>query len=390
MSKNSLRQIILHRTEEEKAAIELAVSDRKTVNGTTLGEESVKALKRGLFAFDENAALFIESMYSGSSSLNKAVGNALNFVSAGVNWEPRYKGSLPLVEFARNNSIANDGRLGKEYNRSALHHAKKYFPDLILFLDKHLNKKSYINKANLEKDIAKLKKIYAELEKTPRAVSFPDVYDIIIRNWSILENWQVTYRILMDLPELEDDWRTTVAIRMEFTSLLQELSLDWMKQDADFKETQQARRLERQANNNEEIYREVAICNAHLIVPNNAVVINPDVALESEAAFILRFVNYNDYLRSKFGPHPALIYLVSKKGLEGKDLDECIGKAQEVWPPIKAVKLMHISCEGVGLDDEILAPIIRESPDVFPEEIPDISESPDGGYLGAVLVRHNK
>ncbi|MBR0341199.1 MAG: hypothetical protein IJH64_02905 [Oscillospiraceae bacterium] len=382
MSRNDLKQTFLHRDSEEKLMIEQLINDRIVRNNSTKSGEGIAALKRGLFPSHPDAAHQVEFLYRHIYTLNEAVGNTFNRMGEGINWEPLYNNAMPLIEFA----AAQNRRNGNSIRRTGadIHYLKKNWEIVIQGLKNYADNDAYFNKPNVERDILEAEKLLDELKNDPLDVVLSNLYDIIIRNWIALRDWQITYRALYGLAIVGVEWRQTADARLQLIEILSDMSIDWLKQDKE-------KRQERSAQFAPKPMREIAMKDAHVIVPENWVVINPDDALNSEYAYAVA-IRTNDYIDAKLGhiPIPFFVYF-SNNSIQREIYDDCMSRAEAMWPPLKAIMTAHIDFPEDALENEqIVNDVIGDSPNAAPFLIDDANKKYCRYPYGAMVIRHKK
>lgn len=336
-----------------KEIIEQRVADVADLTGATASEVMENALIERLLPHDEHASryvncvLFGRKCYMGDDEwfhygIRLALGDIFNEVSAGANWRPARTNAKPLVEFASELIDEHGPKLVKR---------KQQYPTDLDELDY-----AFDSFCSLLETQAKRNEI-PELEgeaKRARELIYPairdakiepgKIMDIILRNWTAVENSTHTFRTLHWLFMALSDWEDTADNRARFQSLCEEVMSEWTADD------------EREATLKEQAKVEAQMINypmadgAYVSVPRGWVAVNLSVSPNARYAGVVEIKHGERYNAPHFlfflEDHPVG-EMTSEETAEIKTL------AAKTWPDFKQVEadvvpLRHSSDGGVA------------------------------------------
>ena len=176
---------------------------------------------------DANAKLVItEYLYGQYGSTGNALEALFSQNAAGIEFKSVHSNFLPIVKFTKRESEFCNTRLtGDEME---LHHLYSQLESIVEILDKQ--EKSCIDKKKREECLKQLElgqNLLQVVRDEPEKMKLPCYYNLIIHNWSVLDNWSRTYRLLSDLVSLESNWRDNAEIRLELGELICNLANEW-------------------------------------------------------------------------------------------------------------------------------------------------------------------
>ena len=382
MSRNDLKQTIVHRSTEEKTLIERLIGDRVEAYRSTISGEAITAMKRGLLPSHADAAHQIELIYAGEKTINQAVASTFSIMGSGINWKAHYTNALPLVEYAASMNQRNGNMTRVDVHRDTIHDLRSSWDAIVVALKRYAHDDAHYNKANAEMDFMKAQNILEDITSHPADIRLNDAFDIILRNWNTLYEWQVTYTALACMCVVSTTWRQDATIRLELIDILIQMSRDWIIQD----EERAKKRLLVSA---ERRMRQIPMLDAHLVAPEEWVILNPDAALYSRYAYVVT-IKSNEYINKKLGPSPLPFFIYfSDSPVQCEIYDDCMTMATNAWPPLKAILTAHIDFpENYKENDQLVNEVINDSPNAAPFLIDDADKPYAHHPYGAMIVRH--
>ena len=175
---------------------------------------------------DKQAEYWVRDIYGESGGIAQTLTNIFTYNSAGIMWRSVHDNLLPLVEFARSQSVKWGTIING--NESELPHCRSQFDSIILKLEEESEKERDLSiKVTYEEDIKAAKIFLRELKEEPRFSRFVNLYTLVINHWDILKDWSITYRFLADVTAMEVRSNDTPEERLELVSLIREMSDEW-------------------------------------------------------------------------------------------------------------------------------------------------------------------
>ena len=163
------------------------------------------------------------------------IGRALSAIfernSAGLDWKANYDNLLPIVEFARSQSIFCNPRLtaDDEYMlRFAKNHVASQLESILDYLrDLGTKEKDVVKAAYYQREVQFGEQQLQELKTEPQCYHTMSGYDLVLHNWSDLKGWSITFRFLSDIVQLDASWRTDPEVRLGLLDLMKSVSKEW-------------------------------------------------------------------------------------------------------------------------------------------------------------------
>lgn len=128
--------------------------------------------------------------------------------SGGLNWQAKHNNFLPLVRFCLENQ-AHSIRLTD--NEAA------YLKRNLTLLLEHLQARDSLE---LNDTIALLKDGASEFDTE-------NLYQFLLRNWTELKSWSVTYRTLYGVTSVPGTWPEDAVTRLNLLKILKEIADEW-------------------------------------------------------------------------------------------------------------------------------------------------------------------
>lgn len=223
MSKNNLKKIMLFTSETTRNIIETIIQDESMIEGRTQSSIIEQHLLNELLPQNNNAKFWLEQLYSGEWELQRVLNAIFDMLSGGINWEARYTNGLPLVQYAYKWHCIKK-KPNFDFTSKEIHHFKSQFDSVVQRLMLHAEKTTKIED---QKEAEWAHSLYTKFEKEPNEFEVSHLYQLLLSNWDIFENWTITYRLLSDMVIMEKEWINNEESRYELKQLLTKLSKEW-------------------------------------------------------------------------------------------------------------------------------------------------------------------
>lgn len=176
-------------------------------------------------------------LYGEGGNVGKALSVLFERNSAGLNWRANYDNFLPLVQFAREQSVFCRSRLltgDKDAIALASTHMASQLESLVDYLkekNEEIAKENVIDSlrkvAYYERETKLGEYFVKELREEPQFFHTASGYSFVADNFDDLGWSQITYRFLSDLVQLDADWRDTPEARLELLQIMKDISAEW-------------------------------------------------------------------------------------------------------------------------------------------------------------------
>ena len=82
-------------------------------------------------------------------------------------------------------------------------------------------------KMHYQQAVDHAKKLLIGLRDSPEDSRLINIYYLLVENWEDLKGVSVTYRLLIDLIDLQKEWEDTLEIRTELLNILETIKVEW-------------------------------------------------------------------------------------------------------------------------------------------------------------------
>lgn len=222
------KRTFVYSSESARRALEAALADRCEVNRTNMSQEIESILIGALIPHDGGLAeRAMTRIYYGQTGVRDEVAAAFSDAAAVYDWETGTSDLRPLVEIAAQQSLGAlidaskeeaDGSRPIYHLRtcwdsvcSRLHHVCESDPDSREALSAAVDE-------GVARDLSRA------LDAGCKMVEARAFFDIALRNWSVLGGFTYTYRSLMDVVGLADEWPETARAREDLKECLWSIS----------------------------------------------------------------------------------------------------------------------------------------------------------------------
>lgn len=222
------KRTFVYSSDDTRRALEAALADRCEVNRTNMSQEIEGILIDALVPHDGGLAeRAMTRIYYGQTGVRDEVAGAFSDAAAVYDWDSDTSDLRPLVELSAQQSLGALIDASKEeadgsqpvYHLatcwasvcSRLHHVCESDPGSREALSAAIDE-------GVARDLARA------LKNGNRGIEVRAFFDIALRNWSVLGGFTYTYRSLMDVVDLADDWPETARSREDLKACLWSIS----------------------------------------------------------------------------------------------------------------------------------------------------------------------
>lgn len=226
MKKSSEKKLI---SLKNKELIDKLLYDYERVNSLSASAIIESCITKTLLPHNKMANLLISNMYLHNWKSNKILQEVYFYLASGINWNARYTNSLPLVKFSYELELYSTTTLdcAKEdkirYIISGLESIKNFLEHTY---ESKIDSNSFI-KDNLNKEIDLLSDYIGIAKNHPDLMMISNIYRFIINNWSFINDYTKTYRLLGVLEDIRLYINDTSDIRCRLIELLKDISNEW-------------------------------------------------------------------------------------------------------------------------------------------------------------------
>lgn len=146
--------------------------------------------------------------------------------SAGIYFRSKHDNLLPVVKFAKTQTSSNITILtGTE---TELHHCCSQLDSIVNELNRLTNTTTDSEeKYRYQQEVAYATDLLSQLRDSPEYSRLINIYHLLIKNWEDLKGLSVTYRLLVDLVDLQKEWEDTRETRTELLNILETVKIEW-------------------------------------------------------------------------------------------------------------------------------------------------------------------
>ena len=222
------KRTFVYSSEDARRALEAALADRCDVNRTNMSQEIEGILIDALVPHDGGLAeRAMTRIYYGQTGVRDEVAAAFSDAAAVYDWETGTSDLRPLVELAVQQSLGALIDASKEETDGShpVYHLKTCWDSVCSRLH-HVCEDDPASREALSAAIDEgvARDLGRALEDGRKGVEARAFFDIALRNWVVLGGFTYTYRALMDVVTLADEWIETARSREDLKACLWAIS----------------------------------------------------------------------------------------------------------------------------------------------------------------------
>lgn len=222
------KRTFVYSSEDARRALEAALADRCEVNRTNMSQEIEGILIDALVPHDGGLAeRAMTRIYHGQTGVRDEVAAAFSDAAAVYDWETGTSDLRPLVELAAQQSLGAliDASKEEADGSRPVYHLKTCWDSVCSRLH-HVCEDDPASREALSAAIDEgvARDLGRALEDGRKGVEARAFFDIALRNWVVLGGFTYTYRALMDVVTLADEWLETARSREDLKACLWAIS----------------------------------------------------------------------------------------------------------------------------------------------------------------------
>lgn len=222
------KRTFVYSSDNARRALEAALADRCEVNRTNMSQEIEGILIDALVPHDGGLAeMAMTRIYYGQTGVRDEVSTAFCDAAAVYDWDTGTSDLRPLVELAARQSLGSliDASKEEDDGSRPVYHLKTCWDSVCSRLH-HVCENDPDSREALSAavDEGVARDLSRALEGRSRGVEAKAFFDIVLRNWAALGGFTYTYRALMDVVELADEWPETARSREDLKACLWAIS----------------------------------------------------------------------------------------------------------------------------------------------------------------------
>lgn len=222
------KRTFVYSSEHARRALEAALTDRCEVNRTNMSQEIEGILIDALVPHDGGLAeRAMMRIYYGQTGVRDEVAGAFSDAAAVYDWESGTSDLRPLVELAAQQSLGAliDASKEEDDGSRPVFHLKTCWDSVCGRLH-HVCESDPSSREALSAAIDEgvARDLGCALDAGRKMVEARAFFDIVLRNWTVLGGFTYTYRSLMDVVELADEWPETARSREDLKSCLRSVA----------------------------------------------------------------------------------------------------------------------------------------------------------------------
>lgn len=218
------KRTFVYSSDNARRALEAALADRCEVNRTNMSQEIEGILIDALVPHDGGLAeIAMTRIYYGQSGVRDEVSTAFCDAAAVYDWETGTSDLKPLVALAARQSLGSliDASREEADGSQPVHHLAACWASVCGRLH-HVCEDDPGSREALSAAIDEgvARDLARALEDGRKGVEARAFFDIVLRNWAVLGGFTYTYRALMDVVAIADEWPETARSREDLKACL--------------------------------------------------------------------------------------------------------------------------------------------------------------------------
>lgn len=218
------KRTFVYSSDNARRALEAALADRCEVNRTNMSQEIEGILIDALVPHDGGLAeMAMTRIYYGQTGVRDEVSTAFCDAAAVYDWDTGLSDLRPLVELAARQSLGSliDASKEEDDGSRPVYHLATCWDSVCSRLH-HVCESDPGSREALSAavDEGVARDLSRALDAGNRGIEARAFFDVVLRNWAVLGGFTYTYRSLMDVVELADEWPETARSREDLKSCL--------------------------------------------------------------------------------------------------------------------------------------------------------------------------
>ncbi|BAK45823.1 hypothetical protein [Eggerthella sp. YY7918] len=329
-----------------KEILERRAADIAELTGRSVSLVIEDTLIERLLPHDEHAQHYTSAVLFGKKCsvssgewndyrIKDALSDIFTHISAGVNWQPKYTNSKPLVDFTYMLFQAHE----PSFNTSR----RKAYPTPLDELTYDFDSLCSVLETEAKQDIVPGLEAQA---RRARNLLYPGIknasvepltlIELIVSNWQALEKSTHTFRVLHHILAACCPWEDTAAERARFQGVCESVMSKWTRDE----EEEKLRKA--QAEIETTLVKHIIADGDYVLAPSSWCLVNPEDAPYAQYAGVIEIKGGERYKAPHF-----LFFLKDHdvKDITNSERDEIIDAAASIWPDLRKVQADEVALE---------------------------------------------
>lgn len=218
------KRTFVYSSDNARRALEAALADRCEVNRTNMSQEIEGILIDALVPHDGGLAeMAMTRIYYGQTGVRDEVSTAFCDAAAVYDWDTGVSDLRPLVELAARQSLGSliDASKEEDDGSRPVYHLKTCWNSVCSRLHHVCENDSGSREAlSAAVDEGVARDLSRALDAGNKGIEARAFFDVVLRNWAVLGGFTYTYRALMDVVAIADEWLETARSREDLKACL--------------------------------------------------------------------------------------------------------------------------------------------------------------------------
>lgn len=222
------KRTFVYSSDNARRALEAALADRCEVNRTNMSQEIEGILIDALVPHDGGLAeMAMTRIYSGQTGVRDEVSTAFCDAAAVYDWDTGTSDLRPLVELAARQSLGSlvDASREEDDGSRPVYHLATCWTSVCGRLHRVCEEEPSSREAlSAAVDEGVARDLFRALDAGNKGIEARAFFDVVLRNWAVLGGFTYTYRALMDVVSIADEWPETARSREDLKACLWAIS----------------------------------------------------------------------------------------------------------------------------------------------------------------------
>lgn len=218
------KRTFVYSSDNARRALEAALADRCEVNRTNMSQEIEGILIDALVPHDGGLAeMAMTRIYYGQTGVRDEVSTAFCDAAAVYDWDTGVSDLRPLVELAARQSLGSliDASKEEDDGSRPVYHLKTCWNSVCSRLHHACENDPGSREAlSAAVDEGVARDLSRALDAGNKGIEARAFFDVVLRNWAVLGGFTYTYRALMDVVAIADEWPETARSREDLKACL--------------------------------------------------------------------------------------------------------------------------------------------------------------------------
>lgn len=222
------KRTFVYSSDDARRALEAALADRCEVNRTNMSQEIEGILIDALVPHDGGLAeMAMTRIYYGQTGVRDEVSTAFCDAAAVYDWDTGTSDLRQLVELAARQSLGSlvDASREEDDGSRPVYHLATCWTSVCGRLHRVCEEEPSSREAlSAAVDEGVARDLSRALDAGNKGIEARAFFDVVLRNWAVLGGFTYTYRALMDVVSIADEWPETARSREDLKACLWAIS----------------------------------------------------------------------------------------------------------------------------------------------------------------------